>query len=136
MDDKSRLLWDSSVLNEVAGNLRDEGFEVEVAPRVGTIRPDLIVHDSDGHQYVVEVKAGSAAEHFGSVVDVGRHRDAAKAFRHKDDVSGLLITAGTEPGDLAQVGMDFSVDVLGTSSSDASAIASTIAQGVKAGRIG
>lgn len=46
----------SELAERVAGRLTDAGFEVDVQPVVGGLRPDLLVHGPAGSTYVVEVK--------------------------------------------------------------------------------
>lgn len=131
MEDHNSLTFDRHVARELGLALGRDDWSVQEQPALGTVRPDLLVRDAGGHEYLIEVKSGPNANHFGTIARVAAFRDAAQSSLGQP-VKAFLVLDQPPTAELAQVGDDFDVEVVGSESDDAAAVAQEVADRLRA----
>jgi methylmalonyl-CoA mutase cobalamin-binding subunit len=95
----------------VADALRETKLEVREQPIVGSMRPDLVVADPEGHTVVIDVKTGPGADHFGSIAQVAKYRKALQSTL-PGGVAAMLVIGGEIPEGFESTARDLGVDVV------------------------
>jgi hypothetical protein len=94
--------------------LADQRWEVEDEAIVGTVRPDLLLRDPQGHVFVAEINFGEGASHFGSVAQAASNASSASSFLHSA-VKAFLVTDQELPSGVSEAAEKLGVAVVGGS---------------------
>jgi hypothetical protein len=101
-------------------------WKVQMQPVVGSTRPDLVLNDPEGETYIVEVKTGPNASHFGSVAQVAAFRRAAEDSLG-GSIKAYLVLPEAADAQLQSIGEDFDVQVVANEAADATEAAQDFA---------
>jgi RecB family endonuclease NucS len=95
-----------------------EGWQVEVEPIVGNVRPDIVAREpNDGMSYVIEIKDGDLEANLGAVAQVETFRNAVAEHRG-GAVKGMLVVTGEAQQDLSAIARSANVELVQAESSD------------------
>src|SRR5687768_606386 len=84
-------LREGDVVQRAAMTLREEHWDVKPHPLFGAARPDLLLVDPHGHQFIAELKFGMGSNHFGALAQVSSYARLAKDLLGSP-VRAILIT--------------------------------------------
>ena len=98
-------------ITQVRELLAGSSWVVDDQPVVGTVSPDLMLRDPEGHVFVAEIKFGEGALHFGSVAQAASNATSASSFLDRD-VKAFLITDRSLPEGVSQAAETLGVDVV------------------------
>lgn len=113
-----------SALNKV---LDGEGWQVEVEPIVGNVRPDIVAREPSGISYVIEVKGADLEANLGAVAQVETFRNAVAEDRG-EEVKGMLLVTGEPPEGLDAIARGANIGLVRAESSDTTDLLESLRQ--------